>query len=84
METYIVVGAVAIYFAWLIFKLLRVGRRDPALPPGPPTVPVIGNVHLFPTEFVPVHFHELAHQWGGIYSVRYIVLSTCAFTDFLY
>ena len=31
--------------AW---KLLRMGRRDSRLPPGPPTVPVLGNAHQIP------------------------------------
>lgn len=29
-----------------IFKLLRFGRREKHLPPGPPTYPIIGNAHL--------------------------------------
>lgn len=31
------------------YKLFRIGRRDPSLPPGPPVVPVLGNAHLIPT-----------------------------------
>lgn len=31
--------------------LRKVGSREAGLPPGPPTVPVLGNVHIFPTEF---------------------------------
>ena len=33
------------------FLLTRVGSRERRLPPGPPTVPVLGNLHIFPTEF---------------------------------
>lgn len=34
---------VACYF---VFKLLRYGHREKHLPPGPPTLPILGNAHL--------------------------------------
>ncbi|KAF8176367.1 hypothetical protein K438DRAFT_1770568 [Mycena galopus ATCC 62051] len=34
-------------FVWL----RKVGSREAGLPPGPPTVPLLGNLHIFPTEF---------------------------------
>jgi hypothetical protein len=34
--------------AWLVTKLMRIGRRDPCLPNGPPTVPLLGNLNIFP------------------------------------
>ena len=32
-----------------IFRLLQVGKRDPRMPPGPPTTPILGNMHEIPT-----------------------------------
>lgn len=36
---------------WMVARLLKLGRREKYLPPGPPTLPVLGNAHLMPTKF---------------------------------
>ena len=38
----IVVAVVVLYY------LRKIGSREPSLPPGPPTFPVIGNAHQLP------------------------------------
>ena len=37
--------------AWALTKALQVGRRPPGLPPGPKTVPLYGNTHIFPKQY---------------------------------
>lgn len=37
-----------VFIFYLTTKLLRAGSRDKNLPPGPPTVPVLGNLHQIP------------------------------------
>lgn len=36
---------------WGALRLKKIGSRELGLPPGPPTVPLLGNLHIFPTEY---------------------------------
>lgn len=33
---------------WLVIKAMNMGKRETHLPPGPPTAPLLGNLHVFP------------------------------------
>jgi hypothetical protein len=33
----------------LLFKVFRIGSRESSLPPGPLTLPILGNAHLLPS-----------------------------------
>lgn len=39
--------AVAIF---VLFKLSQIGKRLPKMPPGPPTIPFLGNAHQIPAD----------------------------------
>lgn len=41
-------AAITIALAYPLYRLLKVGRRHPRMPPGPPTVPILGNAHQIP------------------------------------
>lgn len=49
MSSNLVLATVGILVVYGLYLLLQVGKRDPRLPPGPPTVPVLGNLHEIPT-----------------------------------
>ncbi|KAI8938085.1 hypothetical protein NX059_005756 [Plenodomus lindquistii] len=53
-----------------IYRLLRIGRRDARLPPGPPTLPLLGNSHLIPKTGLYRKFRDWAREYGKIYSLK--------------
>ncbi|KAG7098107.1 hypothetical protein E1B28_000079 [Marasmius oreades] len=55
---------------WAYLKLKDVGKREPGLPPGPPTTPLLGNLGIFPKEFAYLKLTQWARLWGGIYSLK--------------
>lgn len=56
-------------FLFLFLKLKDVGRRPKGYPPGPPTLPIIGNIHLMPAKGGHVQFKKWAEEYGPIYSL---------------
>jgi hypothetical protein len=50
-------------------KLLQVGRRPFGLPPGPRTLPILGNLHLMPTVKPYMKFAAWGKVYGPIYSL---------------
>ncbi|KAK7052036.1 putative cytochrome P450 [Favolaschia claudopus] len=50
--------------------LWKIGSREAGLPPGPPTVPLLGNLHVFPQHSFHYKFTEWARHYGGIYSLK--------------
>jgi hypothetical protein len=44
-----VVYLLSLVLAYGLYRLLQVGKRDPRMPEGPPTVPLLGNFHQIPS-----------------------------------
>ncbi|KAJ3839896.1 cytochrome P450 [Lentinula raphanica] len=55
---------------WALRRLYKIGAREPLLPPGPPTIPLLGNLHVFPQEFAHYKFTTWAREYGEIYSLK--------------
>ncbi|CRG92366.1 Vitamin D 25-hydroxylase [Talaromyces islandicus] len=62
--------AVAGILVGLAYVLLTVGSRDARLPPGPPTLPFIGNLHQIPRRRSHLKYTEFAKTYGGLYTVK--------------
>lgn len=48
----------------VVWKLGHVGRRPPGCPPGPPTLPIIGNLHQMPLKDGFLQFQKWAEEYG--------------------
>ncbi|EKG13898.1 Cytochrome P450 [Macrophomina phaseolina MS6] len=53
----------------LAWRVSRIGRRPPGYPPGPPTLPILGNLHQIPSENQHEQFTKWSKVYGPIYSL---------------
>ncbi|KAF1845289.1 cytochrome P450 [Cucurbitaria berberidis CBS 394.84] len=60
---------IATLVALAVYRLSKVGRRPVGYPPGPPTLPLIGNLHLMPKEKAHLQFQKWAEEYGPVYSL---------------
>lgn len=54
---------------FILQRLSKIGQRPSGCPPGPPTLPLIGNLHLLHKEKVYLQFQQWAKEYGPIYSL---------------
>ncbi|TFY59191.1 hypothetical protein EVG20_g7883 [Dentipellis fragilis] len=56
---------------FLVMRLLRTyGSRRALYPPGPPTVPILGNLLVFPRKLIHIKFSEWARRYGDVFSLK--------------
>ncbi|CAP85923.1 hypothetical protein E8E15_004471 [Penicillium rubens] len=53
----------------LLSRILRIGHRPKNYPPGPPTWPILGNIHQMPSQDAHLQFEKWAREYGPIYSL---------------
>ncbi|CBF76209.1 cytochrome P450 [Aspergillus nidulans FGSC A4] len=64
-----------------LYVILTKGRREKGLPPGPPTLPFLGNLHQIPVKGSYLKFTEWASQYGGLYSLKLGTGTAIVITD---
>ncbi|OAL43479.1 cytochrome P450 [Pyrenochaeta sp. DS3sAY3a] len=55
---------------YVILKLLRFGAREKNLPPGPSTLPIIGNLHVVIDRELYKRFKEWSEKYGEVFSLK--------------
>ncbi|KAH7383957.1 putative cytochrome P450 [Pyrenochaeta sp. MPI-SDFR-AT-0127] len=61
--------AILILIGVIIWQLNKVGRRPKDYPPGPPTLPLLGNLHQIPDTKRHIQFEKWARQYGPVFSL---------------
>ncbi|KAG8956747.1 hypothetical protein FRC04_000225 [Tulasnella sp. 424] len=54
----------------IALKIIRTGRREKFLPPGPPTKPLLGNILEFPIHVAHFKYTEWARRYGDVISLK--------------
>ncbi|KAI2618200.1 cytochrome P450 [Hypoxylon sp. NC1633] len=52
-----------------LWQLSKIGQRPRDYPPGPPTLPLIGNLHQIPREKRHLQFEKWAREYGPVFSL---------------
>ncbi|KAJ4348472.1 uncharacterized protein N0V89_009847 [Didymosphaeria variabile] len=68
-------------FSAVLSLLIPIGRRSKSLPPGPPTLPLVGNLHQIPKTGAHYKFTEWARMYGGIFSLKLGPATAVVITD---
>ncbi|KAL1745669.1 cytochrome P450 [Schizophyllum fasciatum] len=73
--------AAAAFAVAVSYKILRSGSREHGLPPGPRTIPILGNLLQMPTKDMHLRITEWAREYGEIISLMvgshpFIILSS--------
>ncbi|CAL1714344.1 unnamed protein product [Somion occarium] len=71
MPSPVITGLLVVLLAWVFYRLNKIGSREPGLPPGPPTIPLLGNLHHFETRGMYLKLTEWAKMYGDIYSLKF-------------
>lgn len=58
-----------VFLLVVLYYARNVGSRPKDYPPGPPTLPIIGNLHLMPSKHPHLQFKKWADKYGPIYSL---------------
>jgi len=59
-----------LYVGWVVLsavfvkRVMDIGRRPADMPPGPPTIPILGNLHQMPVDKPHLHLQRWTQEYG--------------------
>ncbi|KAK4981121.1 hypothetical protein LTR66_001475 [Elasticomyces elasticus] len=62
-------GMLLVCLVAALWRISKIGSRPKDYPPGPPTLPLIGNLHQMPKEKGHLQFQRWAQEYGHVYSL---------------
>jgi len=66
---YAIYAGLAVLIFLILGRCYNIGQRPRNYPPGPPTLPLIGNLHQIPSKNRHLQFEKWALEYGPIYSL---------------
>ncbi|EIN06320.1 cytochrome P450 [Punctularia strigosozonata HHB-11173 SS5] len=69
MELPLLAGIALCALGYLIVRLSQTSRRRKGLPPGPPTLPLLGNLHLYSPRLTYLLYTDWAKKYGDVFSL---------------
>ncbi|KAJ6562395.1 hypothetical protein B0H19DRAFT_1234023 [Mycena capillaripes] len=69
------ISGIWIYVFRTLYSIYLSSKRQHGLPPGPPTLPFIGNIHIFPRQQLQYKFTEWAKIYGDVFSLKVMHLT---------
>ncbi|KIK00846.1 hypothetical protein K443DRAFT_678870 [Laccaria amethystina LaAM-08-1] len=66
----ILTSIAAVSLGYVLYWASHYGQRAPNMPPGPPTLPVIGNANIMPRERLHLKFTEWSKVYGDVFSLK--------------
>jgi hypothetical protein len=64
-----VVALVLTLAVMVLAHVYKIGQRPADLPPGPPTIPILGNLHQMPKDRPYLQFRKWADEYGFVCNV---------------
>ncbi|OAL37611.1 hypothetical protein AYO20_03118 [Fonsecaea nubica] len=67
---FILYGLALTVVVFAALRLCRVGMRPKDFPPGPPTLPILGNLHQFPLKDMHLQFQKWTQEYGPLVGLQ--------------